>query len=80
MLRDALATYAHRAWSGWMQYMFSKSPTNPDGSVTIPSELVERWLRQANTPYANLPEAEKKSDLGEADAILHIVSMLTEIQ
>jgi hypothetical protein len=35
---------------------------NPDGSFTIFPEKVERWTRQMNTPYADLPEDEKESD------------------
>lgn len=72
-IRDLLADYAHNAWSGWMRYMFSKSVTNADGSVTIPVELVERWERQMNTAYHLLSEQEQKSDLKEADEILAIV-------
>lgn len=74
LVRERLAEYAHSAWAGWMRYLFEKSPQNSDGSVTIPSELVERWTRQTNTPYEELPEGEKKSDLKEADKMLAIMS------
>jgi hypothetical protein len=70
--RERLADYAHAAWSGWMQYMFKKS-TYHQGRVIIPVDLVERWTRQMNTPYAELPESEKESDRLEADRILEIV-------
>ncbi len=63
--REALAEYAHAAWSGWMHYLFSKC----DGSV-IPPWAVERWKRQAATAYPDLPEEEKDSDRAEADKIL----------
>lgn len=68
--REALADYAHAAWSGWMVYLFQKSHENPDGSVTIPPELVRRWRRQMVTAYAELPANEQASDLAEADAML----------
>lgn len=71
-IRELFADYAHEAWSGWMRYMFGKSTKNSDGSITIPSASVERWERQMNTPYVDLPEHEKKSDLDEADKILVI--------
>ena len=71
--REALAEYAHRAWSGWMNYLFGKSKGNADGTVTIPASLVERWLRQSQAQYADLPEAEKESDRTEADRILALV-------
>lgn len=72
-LRAALAAYAHDAWSGWMTYQFEKSQRNPDGSITIPVQLVVRWDRQRTTPYSLLPANEQKSDLEEADRILNIL-------
>ena len=75
MVREKLAEYAHKAWSGWMDYLFLKSTLNLDGTVTIPVWAVERWKRQAKTPYAELPEGEKKSDRSEADEMLSIVEV-----
>ena len=65
--REALAAAAHQSWSGWMKYLFSQSSENPDGSVTIPPELVARWIRQMDTDYVNLPVNEKESDREEAE-------------
>ena len=67
---EPLAEYAHKAWSGWMRYMFSKATDNLDGTVTIPESLVSRWKRQMNTDYADLPETEKVSDRTEAEMIV----------
>jgi hypothetical protein len=53
-----------------MLHMFSKSTLNPDGTITIPADLVTRWTRQANTPYEDLPAGEKESDRKEAREIL----------
>ena len=69
-LRERLAEAAHDSWTGWMDYLFSKSTMNPDGSVTIPMELVGRWMIQMQTAYWNLPEDQKVSDRAEADKIL----------
>jgi hypothetical protein len=74
--RERLAEYAHTAWSGWMRYLFEKSTANPDGTVTIPAWAVERWQRQMQTAYADLPESEKASDRAEADAMLAILAPL----
>jgi hypothetical protein len=71
-LREELASYAHKTWSGWMEYMFSKSHTMVDGSVVIPKDLVERWTRQMKTEYSGLPESERKYYRAEADKILSI--------
>lgn len=72
-LRCSLADYAHRAWSGWMKYLFSKSRRNMDGSVTIPASLVNRWSRQVATSFADLPLQEQQSDLLEADTIITVL-------
>lgn len=70
--REQLAAYAHKAWSGWMQYLFEKSHDLGD-QVMIPSLLVDRWRRRMSTPYSDLPESEKESDRKEADEILAIM-------
>lgn len=70
---EILANYAHKAWSGWMNYMFGKSVKNKDGTITIPKWAVERWSRQANTKYVDLPESEKESDRDEAKLMLRLV-------
>lgn len=76
-VREALAEYAHEAWAGWMKYMFEKMhAVNHDGentSLVMPSWAVERWQRQMNTSYADLPEEEKASDREEADRMLAIL-------
>jgi len=77
-LREELAALSHRQWSGWMDYMFASCDENlEDGSIYIPSELVERWKRQARTPYEELSEEEKDSDRAEADRVLETMTRLT---
>ena len=71
---EALADYAHKAWAGWMKYLFEKSEKNEDGTVTIPAWAVERWQRQVETSYEQLPESEKASDRKEAKEILDIIN------
>ena len=73
MVREKLAEYAHKAWSGWMVYLFSKCELKKDGTATIPKWAVDRWQRQAHTAYDNLPEDEKVSDRAEAHDILKII-------
>jgi hypothetical protein len=38
-----------------------------------PAARAERWRRQMDTPYADLPEAEKESDRKEADRVLAVL-------
>lgn len=78
--REALAEYAHEAWSGWMKYMFRKGgfatfDVNGESQTVyvMPAWAVERWKRQSETPYADLPETEKESDREEADRMLAII-------
>ena len=75
---EALADYAHDAWSRWMRHLFSKGSHVSgggalSGSFLILSSSVERWERQMNTEYLNLPESEKESDRKEARKILEIL-------
>ena len=73
--KEALAEYAHDAWSGWMRYLFAKSTHNEDGTVTIPAWAAERWKRQSSTPYKDLSDREKDSDRHEAARMLAIHSI-----
>ena len=73
-MEEILAAHAHDMWSGWIQYMFSKSTINRDGTMTIPKWAVVRWTRQADTNYQNLSETEKETDRKEARGILKIIN------
>lgn len=73
-IREKLAEYAHdSAWSGWMRWMFGKGTHDEDGTWTMPAWAVERWTRQMDTLYRDLPEGEKDNDRAEADKMLAIV-------
>jgi len=69
-MRKLLAELCHSQWSGWMEYLFSKGTFNEDGTWTMPAWAVERWMRQMNTPYAELSEEEQESDRKEADKFI----------
>lgn len=74
-LRRVLAAYSHDvAWAGWMRYMFSQGTLNPDGSWSMPPELVARWTQQMNTPFADLTLPMQVSDFEQADIILKTLS------
>lgn len=72
-LIERLSDAEHYSWARWMDYLFSKSATLSDGSVCIPPQLVERWKRQAMTPYANLSESEKEPDRSEVRRIVPLI-------
>lgn len=71
---DVLGDYAHEAWCGWMRDMVSKCVLNPDGTMTMPKWAVDRWARQMNTPYADLPSNEQASDIAEARKIVEVIN------
>lgn len=73
ILRESLSAIQHDIWAHWMRYVFKICETSEDGSVTIPTELVERWKRQVDTNYENLTEKEKDSDREQADKVLTLL-------
>lgn len=77
-IRERLAAYAHEAWAGWMRHLFERAVVivnRDDGCnwTAIPKIMRDRWARQMETPYSELPEAEKASDRAQADRILAIL-------
>lgn len=59
---EALAALEHERWSHWQAHLHAHARRHPDGSLTLPTDLVLRWERQIATPYSGLSEAEKESD------------------
>jgi len=71
-LRWETAKYSHAAWSNWMKYLFTQGKLNKSGTFTINKACVERWQRQMNTSFDDLPDKERSSDFNEADTILQV--------
>ena len=78
---EALADIQHQIWAHWMTYLFTKCPNEvrfengkhfETGNKVIPKGLVERWQRQCQTKYSELTDAEKKSDIEQANKFLHL--------
>lgn len=72
-LIEELADKEHVSWARWVRYLFTRCYETYDGNYVIPCELVDRWRRQMNTPYAELSEQEKQSDRNEVAHILPII-------
>ena len=70
---ELLADFEHDRWSRWQKYLFSKCIVNVDGSLTIPKDLVDRWVRQMYTDYDHLSEQEKNSVRKEAIRIIKCI-------
>lgn len=71
--RERLAAVQHEIWASWQAWVFKVSTPNPDGSMTIPANLVARWQRQIQTPYSQLSESEQASDLRQADKVIEVL-------
>lgn len=73
-LLDELAAAEHERWAHWQRHVHDHCRVNPDGSLTIPAHLVERWIAQISTPYSALSEPEKESDRDQVRRYLPIIS------
>jgi hypothetical protein len=61
-LIEELAALEHERWAHWQRYLHAQCKPGPDGSLTIPAGLVQRWTEQIDTPYLDLSDEEKDSD------------------
>jgi hypothetical protein len=57
-LREPIAEVVHDLWASWTRFVLSQCYHTAAGLV-IPPLLLDKWTRQAATPYPALPEAEK---------------------
>lgn len=70
---DRLAAFEHERWAHWQQYVHDQCRLQPDGSLVIPANLVERWQRQISTAYTNLSPSEQESDREQVYKYLPVV-------
>lgn len=61
-LLEELAAIEHERWAHWQRFMHGQANRQIDGSLIIPPDLVTKWERLIDTPYAELTEKEKESD------------------
>ncbi|MBT9317830.1 hypothetical protein [Leptothoe spongobia] len=62
-LREQLAALEHEQWAHWTRYMLDN----------LTSENITRWRQQIETPYTELSDEEKESDLHWADKVLNLL-------
>ena len=72
-LVNKLAAIEHERWAHWQRYMHGKASRQDDGALVIPAELVARWEKQIETPYANLSAADQESDKEQVERYLPII-------
>jgi len=75
LMLERMADAVHDIWAKWMQWQFTKGFGGPRGQFTIDSSSVMRWMRQMETPYAELSESEKTSDRDIARRYLRLIMM-----
>uniref|UniRef100_A0A6M3MBD1 Uncharacterized protein n=1 Tax=viral metagenome TaxID=1070528 RepID=A0A6M3MBD1_9ZZZZ len=83
-LMEKLADLCHQQWSGWMEWLFKFGTFNENGTFTINSDKVARWRKQMMTPFADLSEDERESDLYEASKFqklfyTHVTDLKTKL-
>lgn len=91
-LKEKLAAIEHTRWADWQKWVHDclLSLAIPDGVLPdkrivhyLPEEIRIRWQRQIDTPYAELSDSEKASDMEQVDRYwplieAAILSKLTE--
>ena len=70
---EEVADAVHAVWANWMRYQFSIGQFNDDGTWTMPRWAVERWTRQMNTDYRDLPKDERASDIDIAAQYIDLI-------
>lgn len=73
-LVEQLAAVEHERWAHWQGYVHSKGELQPDGSLLLPPELVQRWQNQVATKYQDLSESEKESDREQVRRYLPVIA------
>jgi hypothetical protein len=72
-LMEQLSTIEHERWSHWQRYLHSRGVRQPDGSLLLPADLVDRWEKQMNTDYNGLSNGEKESDREQVRKYLPLI-------
>ena len=77
-LREQLAAIEHERWADWQKYchrvLRDNNPSPEQG------DILERWDRQIETPYADLTELEKQSDREQVDRYWHLIQAHTNAE
>lgn len=73
-LVEELAAIEHERWAHWQRFMHEQGQRQADGSLMLPAELVAKWDRLIDTPYAQLTDKERESDREQVRRYLPIVT------
>lgn len=75
---EKAAALEHARWARWQRYLFTKCIPTTGGALVIPQPLVERWIKQIETPYERLSEEEKESDREQVREYLPLVKKVAK--
>jgi len=79
-LREKLAEIEHARWSAWQRWMHDRLERSCDGDLktgwVLSEDDYDRWERQIATPYADLTDAEKASDMEQVDRYWPLIQEL----
>lgn len=71
-LREELASIEHERWADWQKYCHSVLRNAPILKLSQEDILV-RWDRQINTPYEQLTDKEKASDMEQVNRYWNLI-------
>ena len=71
-LLEILSDLEHEQWISWVEYIIDAYELD-DGSLSIPKEKVNKWLKLMNTSYEELTEEEKDEDREFGQKVLDVV-------
>ncbi len=77
---ERLAAIEHDRWSHWQRHLHTQCVPADDGSLIIPSHLVQRWARLMFTQYEHLSELEKASDREQVRRYLPVIAEAIDLE
>ena len=68
-LREKLAEIEHERWADWQRWVHDVY-NNPTQRFEV---AIKNWERQIKTPYSELSDKEKASDMEQVDRYWHLI-------
>lgn len=76
-LREKLAAIEHERWADWQKWVHAQMTPVSHGHL-LHHDIYQRWQRQIRTPYADLTDKEKASDMEQVDRYWPLIEALLE--